>query len=457
MLKTAKVKTFNDPIHHKMKLHPLLVHIINTPEFDRLRNIKQLGGAYHVYPGASNNRFEHSIGVAFLAGKLVKELKKTFRGLTRTDILCVEIAGLCHDLGHGPYSHTFEDFFLQELDRDQIPEEYRECNHIHELISCKIIDQMFHKNRAHFRKHRLDENHIATIKALIKGERDSGFLADKKFLYEVVANKFNEIDVDKWDYFTRDCHGLGIQHGFDLWRLLETAQVKKWNGELHIAYRDKVTTDILELFHTRTMVHMKALMLTYRIGDSLQYANKEFQVSYFDSEINAVQNTTLSGALGNMEAYLQLNDQVTEQIKLQSKSERNQQSEGFSKARELLERLVVRDIYSVMFEVKSKSEHKLNDKRDAIKKWITEHGRSQQLGVHMVKFEDKLNPPNVLVYDKHNRIKSLARMKIRKRPFEGCIRVYYKGRKRDKKRGGIALRKELEGHFRWLRTCRADF
>ena len=54
-----------------------------------------------------------------------------------------------------------------------------------------------------------------------------------------------------------------------------------------------------------------------------------------------------------------------------------------SQARELLERLVVRDIYSVMFEVKSKSEHKLNDKRDAIKKWITEHGRSQQLGVHV--------------------------------------------------------------------------
>lgn len=103
------------------------------------------------------------------------------------------------------------DFYLsmqfQELDRDQIPEEYRECNHIHELISCKIIDQMFHKNRAHFRKHRLDENHIATIKALIKGEvlyqsewyflklmlqsflqRDSGFLADKKFLYEVCLN-----------------------------------------------------------------------------------------------------------------------------------------------------------------------------------------------------------------------------------------------------------------------------
>ena len=99
MAREFKGKTFNDPIHHKMKLHPLLVRIINTPEFDRLRNIKQLGGAYYVYPGASNNRFEHSIGVAYLAGKLVNELKKTFRGLTGTDILCVEIAGLCHDLG----------------------------------------------------------------------------------------------------------------------------------------------------------------------------------------------------------------------------------------------------------------------------------------------------------------------------------------------------------------------
>ena len=59
---------------------------------------------------------------------------------------------------------------FQELDRDQIPEEYREGSHIHESISCEIIDQIYHKNRPHFTKHRLDDGHIATIQALIKGE-----------------------------------------------------------------------------------------------------------------------------------------------------------------------------------------------------------------------------------------------------------------------------------------------
>ena len=55
-------KVFNDPVHGHIKLHPLLVKIIDTPQFQRLRNIMQLGGCYFVYPGAAHNRFEHSLG-----------------------------------------------------------------------------------------------------------------------------------------------------------------------------------------------------------------------------------------------------------------------------------------------------------------------------------------------------------------------------------------------------------
>uniref|UniRef100_A0AAX7SJQ5 HD/PDEase domain-containing protein n=1 Tax=Astatotilapia calliptera TaxID=8154 RepID=A0AAX7SJQ5_ASTCA len=101
---------FNDPIHGHIELHPLLVKIIDTPQFQRLRNIKQLGGGYFVFPGASHNRFEHSIGVGHLAGELAKtlKLKQPELDISERDVLCVQIAGLCHDLGHGPFSHLFD-------------------------------------------------------------------------------------------------------------------------------------------------------------------------------------------------------------------------------------------------------------------------------------------------------------------------------------------------------------
>ncbi|XP_065817370.1 deoxynucleoside triphosphate triphosphohydrolase SAMHD1-like [Labrus bergylta] len=94
-------KVFNDPIHGSIELHPLLIKIIDTPQFQRLRFIKQLGGVYFVYPGASHNRFEHSIGVGYLAGKLAEALRsrRPELNITDRDVLCVQIAGLCHDLG----------------------------------------------------------------------------------------------------------------------------------------------------------------------------------------------------------------------------------------------------------------------------------------------------------------------------------------------------------------------
>ncbi|XP_042610275.1 deoxynucleoside triphosphate triphosphohydrolase SAMHD1-like [Cyprinus carpio] len=89
-----QMKIFNDPIHGHMELHPLLVKITDTPQFQRLRHIKQLGGTYLVYPGASHNRFEHSLGVAYLAGCLVKALcdNQLELKITDEDILCVQIA-----------------------------------------------------------------------------------------------------------------------------------------------------------------------------------------------------------------------------------------------------------------------------------------------------------------------------------------------------------------------------
>lgn len=100
-------KIINDPIWGPIELHPLCIRIIDTPQFQRLRYIKQLGGISFVYPGACHCRFEHSIGTSYLARSLGHELQKKLAVLdepnkpdiTDKEILCLEVAGLCHDLG----------------------------------------------------------------------------------------------------------------------------------------------------------------------------------------------------------------------------------------------------------------------------------------------------------------------------------------------------------------------
>ncbi|CAB4038581.1 deoxynucleoside triphosphate triphosphohydrolase SAMHD1-like, partial [Paramuricea clavata] len=90
---------FNDPIHGYMEFDPLLVAIIHTPCFQRMKDIKQLGASYWVFPGASHNRFEHSLGTAHLAGMMIERLKDVHKDtdyITDEDVLCVKIAALCH-------------------------------------------------------------------------------------------------------------------------------------------------------------------------------------------------------------------------------------------------------------------------------------------------------------------------------------------------------------------------
>ncbi len=90
---------FNDPIHGYMEFDPLLVRIIHTPYFQRLKDIKQLGASYWIFPGASHNRFEHSLGTAHLAGMMIERLRDVHKDeeyVTDEDVLCVKIAALCH-------------------------------------------------------------------------------------------------------------------------------------------------------------------------------------------------------------------------------------------------------------------------------------------------------------------------------------------------------------------------
>ncbi|CAB1451020.1 unnamed protein product [Pleuronectes platessa] len=355
-------KVFNDPIHGHVELHPLLIRIIDTPQFQRLRNIKQLGGAYFVFPGASHNRFEHSIGVGHLAGQLVKALKDRQPELliSPRDILCVQIAGLCHDLGHGPFSHMF--------DRSFIPQARPGLTWKHEQASLDMFDYLVEDNKL---KEEMVEQHglklpedLEFIKEQIAGPLDTkgaeaegwrykGRPKDKSFLYEIVANKRNAIDVDKWDYFARDCYHLGIKNNFDYQRCLMFARVCEVDGQKQICTRDKEVGNLYDMFHTRNCLHRRAYkhsvcnIIEIMITEAFLKADEHIKIKGSGGEM-----FTLSTAIDDMEAYTKLTDHVFEEI-LHSSSEELEES------RQILQDIVCRRLYKCLGQTNPKEHLKV--------------------------------------------------------------------------------------------------
>ena len=115
------MKIIYDAIHKYMTFDELQMQIIDCPEFQKMRNIKQLGLCYYVFPGASHNRFEHSLGVSYLCGLLIETLrdKQPELKITNRLIQLIKVAGLVHDLGHACFSHFFDQHFLKNLDIDE--------------------------------------------------------------------------------------------------------------------------------------------------------------------------------------------------------------------------------------------------------------------------------------------------------------------------------------------------
>jgi len=262
-------KIFQDDIHGPIELSALSVKIIDTIEFQRLRNIKQLGSCYFVFPSASHNRFEHSIGTAHLARSLINDIaaNQPELNITEEQKVNVELAGLCHDLGHGPFSHIYDDVYLKKIMSNE---------HIfrhHEQRSCAILAMINVKYRLG-----ISEDSISQIQRMIHPEKEK----DKtNFLYQIVSNGKNGIDVDKFDYIARDTRALGVHYGFDHKRIFPYCKVI--NGEL--CYSNKVIFNVFELFDTRYRLHKqvyshptvkKVDMMLERIFENLSIILKPF-------------------------------------------------------------------------------------------------------------------------------------------------------------------------------------
>jgi hypothetical protein len=113
-------KLIRDAVHGDIHFGPLEIELIDTPEFQRLRGIKQLGTAYLVFPSALHTRFEHSLGTSWMAHRLIEIARRT-HALNEADAQLIRVAALLHDITHIPFGHTLEDErrVLPRHDKDQ--------------------------------------------------------------------------------------------------------------------------------------------------------------------------------------------------------------------------------------------------------------------------------------------------------------------------------------------------
>lgn len=111
----GKYKIVKDPVHGYIRIYEHELSIIDVFAYQRLRKIKQLSVADFVYPGATHTRFSHSLGVAHVIEALVRDVMRKYR-VGRSDleryIVMMRLLAILHDIGHGPYSHSFEEFVL---------------------------------------------------------------------------------------------------------------------------------------------------------------------------------------------------------------------------------------------------------------------------------------------------------------------------------------------------------
>jgi len=249
-------KLFNDPIHGAYRLDAACTLIFDTREFQRLRRLKQLGMAYYVFPGASHNRFEHSLGVAHLAYRFATQLwhaQPQELEIDRGDIRVVGLAGLCHDLGHGPFSHVFDREFLRR----------KGITHWeHEEMSAKMLDHIIDENHIDV----FSENDVSRIKKLILSGHEAppdspeagtvtttatATPSENGWLGEIVANGRNSIDVDKFDYLERDAYYCGTKVACDYNRIMQFSRVI---GD-EICYKSTEYMNLYQLFHDRATMH----------------------------------------------------------------------------------------------------------------------------------------------------------------------------------------------------------
>jgi HD superfamily phosphohydrolase len=404
MIYLEKAKIYKDVMHNSICTTRLANAIIDNKIFQRLRHLHQLGTCYFVFPNANNTRFEHSLGTYHLAGCLIQKLisnseirqineslveveyikKYLLNKLSLEDdekginelkeyktclfddylIELIKIAGLVHDIGHGPFSHLFDEWLssIPELSDNKLI--YHENRSI--MLLGLIIDKatIMHNDITYKVSDYINLDAYKFISTLIHPSSYPD-IPKKNFIYQIVSNSLNDLDVDKLDYLCRDSYYLGTGEPFSVCSIIEHIKIMNKN----IVFPEKISYEIFKVYRTRYDLHKQF------------YNNKtviciEYMLRTVLNKLDPILKITSNIKSMNIEHFINLTDSIIlntgiiiEQIRPANYEEIRPSIEYINlMLNKINERKIFKCLYSTSYSIKDK----INSK-SIIKKFLLEN------------------------------------------------------------------------------------
>lgn len=251
-----------DPVHGYVYITEAEKQLIDSYPVQRLHRLRQLAGSEFVYPGANHTRFEHSIGVMYLAGKLT-ENQNLSQLLSDDEVQIVRMAALLHDVGHGPFSHVFEHLLVKFL------------NKTHEDMTQWIIQ----KSELRDIISGLGYDPDAIGKLAVGELRRRG----KAFLDQIIQST---VDVDKLDFVVRDTYHTGAEYGYvDIFRLIHMLDVLGENLAVDVGALSALESFVLARLESFRSIyfHRVGRAAQIMLATAMEKAKDELGLVDFDS------------------------------------------------------------------------------------------------------------------------------------------------------------------------------